>query len=188
MITGDLVYPHALVAADRYARHFHPDPLTAAPTRHFAVLTCMDARLDLFRLLGLEVGDAHIVRNAGGRATDDAVRSLVLSSHRLGTREFAVIHHTGCGLFGVTNAELNQQLAAATGVDSAWLDFHPFADLDESIRDDVEQIRTCALLPQDSVVWGAIYDVATALLHVVVPPTGLASHPITTASQLHHGR
>lgn len=175
MIPEDLVYPDALVAADRYARHFHPDRLTAAPTRHFTVLTCMDARLDLFRLLGLEVGDAHIVRNAGGRATDDAVRSLVLSSHRLGTREFAVIHHTGCGLFGVTNAELHREVTAATGVDSAWLDFHPFDDLGESIRDDVERIRTCALLPRDAVVWGAIYDVATALLHVVVPPTPLVS-------------
>ena len=147
-----------LFAARRYADAFVPDELTAAPTRSIVVLTCMDARLDLFRMLGLEIGDSHILRNAGGRVTDDALRSLMLSAHWLGTREFAVIHHTGCGLHGVTNEQIADKVAAATGVRPD-VDFLPFDDVEASVRHDVERIRRCQTLPAESVVWGAIYDV-----------------------------
>lgn len=163
-------------AARHYTESFEPDMLTAAPTRGIVILTCMDARLDLFRMLGLEVGDSHILRNAGGRATDDAIRSLMLSAHWLGTREFAVIHHTGCGLFGVTNEEIATKVESATGIRPD-IDFLPFDDIEASVRGDVERIRRCAALPRDSVVWGAIYDVHNGCLLPIdlpVPITGAA--------------
>ena len=156
-------------AANRYSEAFVPNDLTAAPTRGVTVLTCMDARLDLFRLLGLEIGDSHILRNAGGRATNDAIRSLMLSAHWLGTREFAVIHHTGCGLFGVTNAEIADRIDAATG-SRPEIDFFPFDDVRKSVREDVERIRRCPTLPTDAVVWGAVYDVREGRLITIDEP------------------
>src|SRR4051795_6103722 len=102
---------------------FHTSDRTPQPSRHLVILTCMDARLDLFRSLGLEVGDAHILRNAGGRASDDAIRSLVVSTHLLGTREILVIHHTNCGLEGITDEEIAQR----TGVDG--IDYLAFDDV-----------------------------------------------------------
>ena len=156
-------------AASRYHDSFVANELTAAPTRGVTVLTCMDARLDLFRLLGLEIGDAHILRNAGGRVTNDAVRSLMLSAHWLGTREFAVIHHTGCGLFGVTNAEIADRIDAATG-SRPEIDFLPFDDVHKSVREDVERLRRCPTLPTDAVVWGAVYDVHEGRLITVDDP------------------
>ena len=158
-----------MAAAERYADVFMANQLTAAPTRSLVVLTCMDARLDLFRMLGLEVGDSHILRNAGGRATDDALRSLILSAHWLGTREFAVIHHTGCGLFGVTNAEIADRVEAATG-ERPDMDFLPFTDVEASVRHDVDRVRRCSMLPSDAVVWGAIYDVHAGRLLPVDGP------------------
>lgn len=158
-----------LDSAREYATRFKTDDLTAAPIRRLVVLTCMDARLDLFRLLGLAIGDAHLLRNAGGRATDDAIRSMVLSSHWLGTREFVVVHHTGCGLHGVTNDEIRDRVASATGIRPV-IDFLPFADVEVSVREDVERIRTCPLLPFDSQVWGAVYDVHTGVLTEVAAP------------------
>lgn len=124
----------------------------------------MDARLDLFRSLGLEVGDAHILRNAGGRVTPDVFRSLVVSTHLFGTREIAVVHHTRCGLEGMTDTEA----ASRTGVND--INFLGFDDLSESVREDVAAIRQCGSLPSDVVVWGAVYDVGTGALNVVVPP------------------
>jgi carbonic anhydrase len=134
----------------------------------------MDARLDLFRALGLWQGDAHILRNAGGRASTDAIRSLVLSAHHHGTREFGLIHHTNCGLYQVTNEQLRDTVRQATGGDAGYIDFLPFHDLEASVREDVEAIRTCGLLPHDGVVWGATFDVDEGTLHVIVPPTPLA--------------
>jgi len=120
--------PAVLAAAAAYQQRFVADNLSAAPTRHLVVVTCMDARLDLFRLLGLEIGDAHILRNAGGRVTDDVLRSLTLSNHWLGTREVVVIHHTGCGLFGVHNDEIHARVHDATGADASSIDFdHVYA-------------------------------------------------------------
>ncbi len=156
-------------AARAYEAAFSPNGLTAAPVHHLAVLTCMDARLDLFRLLGLEIGDSHLLRNAGGRATDDAIRSLVLSSHALGTREFAVIHHTGCGLHRTTNEAIKAQVSAATGeaAQNIDIDFLPFDDEDVSVRVDVARLRACPLLPADAVIWGAVYEVEHGRLRPV---------------------
>ena len=158
-----------VAAAGLHAREFVPDDLTAAPTRQLVVLTCMDARLDLFRLLGLAIGDAHLLRNAGGRATDDAIRSLVISAHWLGTREYVVIHHTGCGLHGVTNTEICDRVESATG-NRPDIDFRPFADVEVSVREDVARIRACELLPVGAIVWGAVYDVHTGELREITQP------------------
>jgi carbonic anhydrase len=154
-----------LLRANTTYRHgrFHV-PRTPAPARHLVILTCMDARLDLFRMLGLKLGDAHILRNAGGRASDDAIRSLVVSSHLLGTREIGVIHHTNCGLEGITNEEI----AERTG--TLGVDFMPFADIEQSVRDDVETIRKCGQLPDGTTVWGAVYEVHAGELRVVSAP------------------
>lgn len=137
---------------------------TPRPSGRLVILTCMDARLDLFRALGLDVGQAHVLRNAGGRASDDAIRSLVVSTHLLETREIGVIHHTNCGLEGVSDEEV----AARTGVSG--IRFLAFDSLERSVEDDVEVIRSCGLLPQAVTVWGAIYDVDSGALRVVVDP------------------
>jgi carbonic anhydrase len=156
----------ALLAANAAYRRdgFHAAPRTPQPARHLVLLTCMDARLDLFRALGLAVGDAHVLRNAGGRASADAIRSLVVSTHLLGTREIGVIHHTNCGLEGRTEDEL----ARTTGV--ADVDFLAFADVEESVREDVDAVRACGHLPSGVVVWGGVYDVDTGALTVVAAP------------------
>ncbi len=143
--------------------HFRLAPRTPQPARHLVVLACMDARLDLFRAMGLDVGDAHILRNAGGRAAD-ALRSLVVSSHLLGTREIGVVHHTDCGLEGTTDAEV----AARTGVHG--MDFLSFSSVEDSVCDDVELLRTCGQLPAGVLLWGAVYDVDTGELRVVAEP------------------
>jgi carbonic anhydrase len=153
-----------LTAAEKFRDTFTLVELTAAPVRHIVVLACMDARLDLFRLLGLEIGDAHILRNAGGRVTDDMIRSLLLSSHALGTREIVVIHHTGCGLHGQSNDDLRARVHEGSGGDADHIDFLPFADVRASVRHDVEKIRACALLPPDMATWGAVYDVSDGSL------------------------
>jgi carbonic anhydrase len=157
-----------LLAAKRFQGSFTLDQLTAAPVRHIVVLACMDARLDLFRLLNLHVGDAHILRNAGGRVTDDMIRSLLLSSHVLDTREVVVIHHTGCGLHGQTNDALRARVQEGSDSDPGDLDFLPFEDVQESVRSDVATLRECKLLPPDMTVWGAVYDVKDGSLTRVV--------------------
>src|SRR4051795_8350086 len=120
----------ALLDANRIYQEsgFHTSKRTPQPQRQLVILTCMDARIDLFRALGLEVGDAHILRNAGGRATPDAIRSLVVSAHLLGTREIGVIHHTNCGLEGLTDEEVGSR----TGVTS--LEYLTFASAEDSAR------------------------------------------------------
>ena len=143
-------------------------PRPPEPARRLVILTCMDARIDVSGALGLDVGDAHILRNAGGRASTDAIRSLVVSAHLLGTREAGVIHHTRCGLEGRTNAELAQR----TGVHD--MEFLPFAQLEQSVHHDVGTIRRCGHLPPDFVTWGAVYDVDTGALEIVVEPEGAA--------------
>jgi carbonic anhydrase len=169
----NLCLPKMLDANASYAGMASRPVHSPRPTKHLCILTCMDARLDLFRALGLWQGDAHILRNAGGRASDDAIRSLVLSSHSLGTREFGVIHHTDCGLFNTTNQAIAAKVAAGGGGDAGAIDFMPFDDLEASIREDVDKVRTCGLLPRDGIVWGGAFDVDEGTLTIVVPPTPL---------------
>ncbi|MCZ7527144.1 MAG: carbonic anhydrase [Acidimicrobiia bacterium] len=155
-----------LEANVRYAATFDQEDLAVRPAARLAVLTCMDSRVDPLRMLGLALGDAHVVRNAGGRASDDAIRSLLLSSRVLGTVEVAVIHHNDCGLEGQTDESLRERLATEHGVDASGVAFLPFGDLAESVREDVARIRSSPLL--DMAVTGWTYDVRTGRLDRVV--------------------
>jgi carbonic anhydrase len=137
------------------------------PAQHVAVLTCMDARIHPETALGLDIGDAHMIRNAGGRASDDAIRSLVISTTLLGTDEIAVIHHTDCGMLKFTNADLRKKLSDERGVDASDVDFLPFPDLEQSVRDDVATIKASPLLPDGTEVTGWVYDVKTGKISPV---------------------
>ncbi|MDQ1711205.1 MAG: carbonic anhydrase [Frankiaceae bacterium] len=134
---------------------------SATPSRHLAVVTCMDARIDVFQALGLGLGEAHILRNAGGRVTEDVLRSLALSTHMFGVDTVLVMQHTGCGLAGVTDEELRQR----TGAD---LGFYPIADHAEALRRDVEVIAQTAFLAPVRVVEGLVYDLVTGRADEVV--------------------
>ena len=160
-------FQELLDANQQYASTFDRGDLPAPPDRHVAILTCMDARLHPEKFLGLDVGDAHVIRNAGGRASEDAIRSLVISQRLLGTREVVVIHHTDCGMMTFSNEELAAKCREDLGVDASGRDFLPFSDLEQSVRDDVETIRRSELIPDDIAVSGAIYDVWTGRLQPV---------------------
>ena len=153
-----------LRANERFAQSFTQGDRPSPPARHVAVLTCMDARLHPEAFLGLDIGDAHVIRNAGGRASDDAIRSLIISSHLLGTSEYLVIHHTDCGMLTFSNAELQSKLKDETGADASAIDFLPFPDLEQSVRDDVRRIQGSPFLPKNISVRGFIYDVRTGRL------------------------
>jgi carbonic anhydrase len=161
------VLPELLAANERYAAEFTKGKLPMPPARHVAVLTCMDARLDPAKFLGLDEGDAHVIRNAGGRASEDGIRSLIISYKLLGTREFLVIHHTDCGMLTFTNAQLREQLRRDLDADASTVDFLPFTDLDESVRRDVETIRSSPFFPRDIPVSGFVYDVRSGRLREV---------------------
>ncbi len=166
----------------RYAAGFAKGGLAMAPARRFAVLACMDARLDPARALGLDEGDAHVIRNAGGRASDDALRSLVISQQLLGTREVIVLHHTDCGMATFTNDDLRGRLRETFGVDTSGTDFLPFSDLEQSVRDDVATIRSSPLIPADVSVTGYVYDVRTGRLAEVVSAENAAPRRRVSAS------
>ena len=150
-------------ANERYARGFANGELPMPPGRRFAVVTCMDARLDPAKFLGLEEGDAHVIRNAGGIVTDDALRSLVISHHLLGTQEALVIGHSDCGMLTFTDDELRERL----GPDAARVDFHAFPDLEERVRQSVVAIRAAPLLPDSFGARGYVYDVRSGRLQDV---------------------
>jgi carbonic anhydrase len=154
-----------LQANARYAEQFTKGNLPMPPARHVAVVACMDARLDPARALGLEEGDAHVIRNAGGRAAD-AIRSLVISQQLLGTREVVVIHHTDCGMLTFTDDQLRHQVHDQLGADTG-MPFMSFTNLEQSVRDDLTAIKTSPLLLKDIPVRGFIYDVHTGRLSEV---------------------
>ena len=159
--------PELLEANRRYAAGFSKGNLPTPPARKVAILVCMDARIDPARALGLEEGDAHVIRNAGGRATDDAVRSLAISQQLLGTREVVVIHHVDCGMLSFSNEQLREKLRQDLGADASTIDFLPFSDLAQSVRDDVAALRQSPLLMRDATVSGFIFDVHTGALSAV---------------------
>ena len=173
-----------LSANERYAAGFDKGHLPMPPGRKFAVVTCMDARLDPARFLGLEEGNAHVIRNAGGLVTDDALRSLVISHWLLGTREAFVIAHTDCGMLTFTNDDLRAKLADEAGADASGIDFHPFPDLDESVRRSVARLRESPLLPDSFAASGFVYDVRTGRLREVEVPAG----DLSEALKLRAGR
>jgi carbonic anhydrase len=151
-------------ANDAYASSFNKGDLPMPPARHVAVLTCMDARLHPAGFLGLELGDAHVIRNAGGRASDDAIRSLAISQQLLGTNEVVVIHHTDCGMLTFSNEDLRKKLKQELNANAENIDFLPFKDLEQSVRDDVATIKNSPLLLKNIEVSGFIYDVKTGRL------------------------
>ena len=155
-----------LDANEGYARTFDRGELPLPPARRIAILTCMDARIIPSRALGLEEGDAHVIRNAGGRARD-ALRSLIISQRLLGTREVAVIHHTDCGMLTFTNRDLREKVKEDLGSDTGEFDFLPFQDLDDSVREDVEFLLATQLLNPDTLIRGFVYDVRTGRLREV---------------------
>lgn len=155
-----------LEANARYRADFDAADLQLRPRRQIAILTCMDSRYTAQGVLGLLLGDAHVIRNAGGRVTEDAIRSLTLSAALLGTRTCIVIHHSDCGLLGRTDEELRQRVADVSGT-RATFGFLPFTDLDQSVRDDVAALRASPYFPPEYEVLGLTYDVRTGEIAVV---------------------
>jgi carbonic anhydrase len=144
-------------ANEQYASGFGKGSLPMPPGRQFVVVTCMDARLDPAKFLGLEEGDAHVIRNAGGLVSDDALRSLIISHHLLGTQEAIVIGHTDCGMLTFTNDDIHAKL----GAESEGIDFLPFPDVADRVRESVRRIEASPLLPSSFGATGFVYDVKT---------------------------
>jgi carbonic anhydrase len=142
------------------------DRSSARPSLEIAVLTCMDARIKVFEVLSLRHGEAHILRNAGGIVTDDAIRSLAISQRRLGTREVLVMQHTACGLSTMTDDEFKDEVEADTGLRPAW-SVETFRDVKDSVRQSVERIRRSPYLPHIEHVRGFIYDIHNGSLDAV---------------------
>ena len=159
-----------LAANSQYAENFgEKADLGMPPSRRLAILTCMDARLDPAKYAGLVEGDAHVIRNAGGRATDDAIRSLVISSAILGTNEFLVIHHSDCGMETFTNEEFSKNLKNTfENSEGSYINWLTISDRVESVKEDVKRIRNHPLVSSDIEISGYIFDVSTGKLIEVV--------------------
>jgi len=182
-----------LTANKNYVQQFDKGSLQIPPARQFAILTCMDARLDPAKFAGLSEGDAHVIRNAGGRASDDAIRSLVISHKLLGTKEWFVIHHTDCGMQLFTDEImhelLSESLETAVFDGKQWknpikgngssfgqyINWLTFKNLEQSVIDDVERIRKCPLVPKTIPIYGYIYDVRSGKLIEVPKATEIGS-------------
>ena len=149
----------------RYADGF-TGPLPLPPAKGVAVVACMDARLNLYALLGLEEGQAHVIRNAGGAVTDDGIRSLAISQRLLGTREIILIHHTDCGMLTFTDDDFKAAIQADTGIKPAW-SAEAFSDLDTDVRQSIARIKASPFIPQKDSVRGFVFDVATGKLNEV---------------------
>ena len=153
--------------AERYAASFDKGDLPVRPARQLVLLACMDSRMDLFGLFGLDVGDAHVVRNAGGVVTDDAIRSLTISQRLLGTREVLLVHHTDCGMVGFTDDGLKAEIEAETGIRPPFA-FEAFRDVDADVRQSMARIRTSPFVPYRDAVRGFVYEVEKGTLREIV--------------------
>ena len=149
-----------------YAAAFSDHDLALAPRRHLAVVACMDSRMNIFEMLGLRHGDAHIIRNAGGVVTDDVVRSLVLSQRLLGTREILLVHHTDCGLQKVTEDEFKRELEAECGI-KPWWALESFLDPYEDVRQSMSRLRHSPFISHKDHIRGFVYDVTDGTLREV---------------------
>jgi carbonic anhydrase len=152
--------------ARSYAAAFDLGRLEARPARRIAVVTCMDARLNPSRLLGLKEGDGHVIRNAGGVVTEDVIRSLTISQRLLGTEEIVVIHHTGCGMLTFSGAELHQAIEAETGIRPSWA-VETFRELDAEVRQSMARIDASPFIVSKANVRGFVYDIADGTLREV---------------------
>jgi carbonic anhydrase len=184
------IVDEVLAANGKYVASFgDTGKLSLPPARHFAILTCMDARLDPAKYAGLAEGDAHVIRNAGGRASDDAIRSLVISYKLLGTREWFVIHHTNCGMELFTDATMRRLLSSSLktasldgnewrdsgqgpgSIEGEYINWLSFSDNAKSVVEDVTRIRNHPLVPRDIPIYGYIYDVKSGKLAEVPEAT-----------------
>ena len=152
--------------AAQYAAGFDKGHLPLPPARHVAVVACMDARLNVFGLLGLAEGDAHVIRNAGGIVTQDELRSLAISQRLLGTTEIILIHHTDCGMLTFTDDEFKRSVQDEVGIKPEWA-AESFTDLDEDVRQSVARIEASPFIPNKDSVRGFVYDVHTGALREV---------------------
>lgn len=150
---------------DAYAASF-TGPLPLPPSRHVAVVACMDARLDVYRILGIKEGEAHVIRNAGGVVTSDEIRSLTISQRLLGTTEIILIHHTDCGMLTFTDDGFRQTIQDETGIKPDWA-AESFTDLDVDVRQSIARIRNSPFIPHTNEVRGFVFDVATGKLEEV---------------------
>jgi carbonic anhydrase len=149
-----------------YATSFDQGDLPAPPARKVAVIACMDARLNVYGALGLAEGDAHVIRNAGGVVTDDAIRSLAISQRLLGTEEIVLIHHTGCGMLTFTDDEFRASIEQDTGIRPQWA-AEAFPDLDQDVRQSIARIKASPFIPRKESVRGFVYEVETGTLREV---------------------
>jgi carbonic anhydrase len=143
-------------------------PLPMPPSKHLAVVACMDARLDVYRVLGLKDGEAHVIRNAGGVVTDDVVRSLAISQRLLGTREIILIHHTDCGMLTFSDDDFKRSIQEETGIKPPWA-AEAFPDLAEDVRQSLRRIENSPFVTKHESARGFIFDVATGKLEEVTP-------------------
>jgi len=149
----------------RYAEAFS-GPLPMPPSQHVAVVACMDARLNVYAILGLAEGEAHVIRNAGGVVTDDEIRSLAISQRLLGTREIILIHHTDCGMLTFTDDDFKRSIQDETGIKPTWA-AEAFGDLDEDVRQSIARIKASPFVPHKDAIRGFVFDVATGTLNEV---------------------
>lgn len=149
-----------------YAKGFKNGGLPLAPAKKTAVLACMDARIDVHKVLGLDEGDAHIIRNAGGVATEDAIRSLVISQRLLGTDEIVLVHHTDCGMLTFKDDDVKAEIESETGIRPSFA-LEAFPDLDDDVRQTIARIRASPFIPRKDKIRGFVYDVKTGRLREV---------------------
>ena len=151
----------------KYAETF-TGPLPLPPSKHVAVVACMDARLDVYRILGLRDGEAHVIRNAGGVVTDDEIRSLAISQRLLGTREIILIHHTDCGMLTFTDDEFKRSIQDEIGIKPEWA-AEAFPDVEEDVRQSLRRIEASPFVTRHESLRGFVFDVATGRLTEVLP-------------------
>ena len=151
---------------DTYASSFKKGDLPLPPAKKLAVVACMDARLDVHKILGIQEGDAHVIRNAGGAVTDDAIRSLAISQRLLGTKEIVLIHHTDCGMLTFKDEDVKKQIEKETGLRPAFA-LEAFGDLDEDVKQSIARIKASPFIPNKSSIRGFVYDVRTGKLNEV---------------------
>jgi carbonic anhydrase len=151
---------------ETYAASFDKADLPVPPAKKVAVVACMDARLNVYGALGLSEGDAHVIRNAGGVVTDDAIRSLAISQRLLGTEEIVLIHHTGCGMLTFTDDEFLGSIEQETGIKPGW-SAESFTDLDGDVRQSIARVKASPFLPHKDAVRGFVYEVETGRLREV---------------------